>query len=85
LHATHHLDYPDAARIIDHGGQWIARINALKKRDLLPNQVLFAVKGPENSSSHSKAKDEIVNELEEAGVIVTPYAQPQAIIDFARN
>jgi hypothetical protein len=79
------LDYAEASKIIDHGGQWIVRINALKKRDLLPEQVLFTVKGPEDFTARGKARREVVDELEEAGVIVAPFAEAQAVIDFARR
>jgi hypothetical protein len=79
------LGYPEAARVIDHGGQWIVRINALKKRDLLPRNVLFAVSGPDDSTSCGKAKREVVGELEDAGVIVVPYGQVEPIINFARQ
>lgn len=79
------LGYPDAARIIDHGGQWIVRINALKKRDLLPKKVLFAVSGPDDATPCGKARREVVGELEDTGVIVTPYDLPQTVIEFARR
>ncbi|MFO1405602.1 MAG: DUF3037 domain-containing protein [Azonexus sp.] len=79
------LDYPEAARIIDHGGQWIVRINALKKRDLLPSRVLFAVKGPEDATARGRARREVVGELEEAGVIVAAYGNAQPVIEFARG
>ncbi len=77
------LDYADAARIIDHGGQWIVRVNALKKRDLLPAKVLFTVNGPEDSTSRGKARHEVVGELESAGVLVSRYGTAQAVIEFA--
>ncbi|MBI5792993.1 MAG: DUF3037 domain-containing protein [Rhodocyclales bacterium] len=77
------LDYADAARIIDHGGQWIVRVNALKKRDLLPARVLFAVNGPEDTTPRGKARREVVGELEAAGVMVSRYGFAQAVIDFA--
>ena len=77
------LDYADAARINDHGGQWIVRVNALKKRDLLPAKVLFAVNGPEDSTSRGKARREVVGELESAGVLVSRYGTAQAVIEFA--
>ena len=79
------LDYPEASKIIDHGGQWVVRINALKKRQLLPAQVLFAVNGPVDATARGKARREVVEELEEAGVIVAPYNQAQAVIDFAKR
>ncbi len=40
------LAHADAAHIIDHGGQWIVRINALKKRGLLPAKVLQRCRHP---------------------------------------
>lgn len=79
------LAYADAARIIDHGGQWIVRVNALKKRALLPSKVLFAVNGSDDSTACGKARREVVGELENVGVIVTTYGQPQTVIDFARR
>lgn len=79
------LGYDDAARIIDHGGQWIVRINALKKRQLLPGKVLFTVNGPDDFTARGKAKREVVNELTDMGVIVVPYGQAQSIIEFARQ
>ncbi len=79
------LGYEDAARIIDHGGQWIVRVNALKKRQLLPGKVLFAVNGPDDFTARGKAKREVVDELTDTGVIVVPYWQAQSIIEFARQ
>ncbi len=79
------LDYAEASKIIDHGGQWVVRINALEKRRLLPKHVLFAVKGPDDSTARGRARREVVDELEDAGVIVAPFGQAQAVIEFARR
>lgn len=79
------LDYAEASKIIDHGGQWVVRVNALKKRHLLPEKVLFAVNGPDDSTARGKARREVVDELEDAGVIVAPFNQTQVVIDFARR
>lgn len=79
------LDHADATRIIDHGGQWIVRVNALRKRNLLPGKVLFTVNGRDDSTARGKAHREIVHELTDAGVTVTPYGDAQAVIEFARN
>jgi len=79
------LVYGEAARIIDHGGQWVVRVNALKKRNLLPAQVLFAIDGPTDATPRGKARKEVVQELEDAGVIVTPYNDRQRVIAFARQ
>jgi hypothetical protein len=79
------LDHSDASRIIDHGGQWVVRVNALKKRDLLPRSVLFAVSGPDDSTARGRAKSEVVGELKESGVLVVPYGQVQPLIAFAQQ
>lgn len=79
------LAYDDATRIIDHGNQWIMRINTLKKRDLLPGKVLFAVNGTADTTTSGKARREVLDELEGTGVIVAPYGQAQPIIEFARH
>jgi hypothetical protein len=79
------LDYLDASKIIDHGGQWVVRIKALKKRHLLPKQVLFAVNGADDSTARGRARREVVDELENSGVIVAPFSQTQVVINFARD
>lgn len=79
------LGYADAARIIDHGGQWVVRIHALRMRELLPGKVLFAVYGPDDFTPRGRAKREVVSELKDAGVMVTPYDQTQSILEFARQ
>jgi hypothetical protein len=79
------LAQPQAKKILDHGGQWLYRINALKKRHLLPPQVLFAVKPPppENTALTS-AFDDIVGELKDAKVQVLLHTQNAEILEFAR-
>lgn len=79
------LGYPDASRIIDHGGQWIVRVNALKKRGLLPAKVLFAVEGPTDATARGRAMREVADALADTGVAITPYRERQRVIEFARS
>jgi len=78
------LGYPDASKIIDHGGQWLVRVNALKKRQLLPARVLFAVEAPVEDTARGRAAREITDALEDTGVRVVPYRERQQVIEFAR-
>ena len=80
------LNYTDAAKIIDHGGQWLYRIDSLRKRGLLPPQVLFAVKGPESNepTPRGRAQSEIVAELKAKNVIVVNHDSVAPILEFAR-
>jgi hypothetical protein len=80
-----YLGHRDSAKIIDHGGQWIVRVNALRKRGLLPDRVLFTVDGVDDDSARGRALHEIVGELRQLDVEVTPMADQQALIEFAAS
>ena len=78
------LDHAQPAKIIDHGGQWRVRIEALKKRDLLPARVLFAINGDRSGeSATARARREVVASLLGLGVEVQPANDRQALIEFA--
>jgi hypothetical protein len=79
------LAYSEASRIIDHGGQWVVRINALRKRRLLPEFVLFAVDGPIDHSIRGEAVQEVEQDLERAGVVIRRYGDRQAVLEFAES
>ena len=80
------LDHAEPARVIDHGGQWRVRVEALQKRDLLPAKVLFAVNGDTaGESALARARREVVDSLIDLGVQVQPAADRQAIIEFAHD
>lgn len=82
-----HLAQDQANKILDHGGTWLYRIQALKRRNLLPERVLFAVSGPEDGGPRGSAYAEIVGNLQDVGVSVLPFSEKEQIIDFvaARN
>lgn len=80
------LSQADPARIIDHGGQWVLRVNQLRKRRLLPPQVLFAVdEAGEGSGARTRAREEVLTELRGLNVQVVGLGQPQGLLDFARG
>ncbi len=71
------------SKILDHGGQWTFRVHELKKRNVLPKRILFAVDGPNRDGARGEAFREVENMLEDAGVTVFPYCEKQKIMDFA--
>ena len=80
------LAQPQASKILDHGGQWLFRVNSLKKRGLLPRKVLFGVgPPPAEGAPQMRAFEEIVGSLKDAGVDVLPYAEKAAIVEFAAD
>lgn len=80
------LAQPQASKILDHGGQWLFRVNSLKKRGQLPKKVLFAVgPPPAGGTPQMRAYDEIVDSLKGTGVDVLPYSEKAAILEFAAD
>lgn len=78
-----HLAQEQPTKIIEHGDQWIMRVRQLRKRALLPDQVLFAVHGPKTNDARERAFENIVDDLRQEHVIVTPYADKEGILSFA--
>lgn len=78
-----HLAQEQPTKIIEHGGQWIIRVRQLRKRALLPDQVLFAVQGPKTNDARERAFEDIVDDLRREHVIVTPFANKEDILSFA--
>lgn len=80
-----HLDHHQASKVIDHGGQWIVRVSALKKRGQLPSAVLFPVHGEHSDSAVGKARADVVAQLEDLGVEVVPFADKSSVLAFANR
>jgi len=79
-----YLGQDDPTRIIDHGGQWALRVARLRRRQRLPQELLFAVQGPEEEgSSRSEAYEEAVEELRQANTAVLPFADKDRLLYFA--
>jgi len=78
-----HLAHEQPTKIIEHGGQWLTRIKQLRKRGQLPEQVLFAVQGPETDDARQRAYEEVFQELQDERVKVTPYGNKEDIRTFA--
>lgn len=78
-----HLAHDQPTRIIEHGGQWVLRINQLRRRRFLPDRVLFAVQGPTADGPKGRAYDEVIEGLRETGVTVLPYVDKEDILAFA--
>jgi hypothetical protein len=78
-----HLAQDQPSKILDHGGQWIFRLNTLKRKNFLPEKVLLAVGGPkEIDGPRRKAYDEIVDTLKDTGVTVLPFLAKEQILEF---
>lgn len=78
-----HLAQEQPTKIIEHGDQWIMRVRQLRKRALLPDQVLFAVQGPKTDDARARAFEDIADDLRREQVTVTPYENKEGILSFA--
>lgn len=77
------LAQDEPSKIIDHGGTWLFRVEQLKKRNKLPEKVLFTIAGPEQNEKRKRACHEIETGLKDIGVNVIPYKNRDEIVDFA--
>lgn len=80
------LAHDQPSKIIDHGGSWVVALDALKRRDQLPEHVLFTVDVPEVRAGHKRmdACNEMVERLEETGVTVVQYKERKRVVEFAQ-
>jgi Protein of unknown function (DUF3037) len=75
------LGQDDPTRILDHGNKWLFTINRLKK--LLPDDIVFAVEGPNGQSSRQKAFQEAVDLFRNSGIHVVDATKERELIAAA--
>lgn len=78
-----HLAQGDTTKILTHGGQWVDKIRRLRKRDALPDDVLFPVTAPQANTRAYDAFTEIRDDLIGAQVQVVPANDEDTILQFA--
>lgn len=80
------FQHPTPIALIDHGVQWVDRIDRFIKEELLlPNNILFALESPTGNSFKLKnAYIDIRNKLEDTGARVTEYSNTKKIVEFAK-
>jgi hypothetical protein len=72
------LGQDDPTRILDHSNKWLFTINRLKK--LLPDDIVFAVEGPNGQSSRQQAFQEAVHLFGNSGIHVVDATKEQELI-----
>ncbi|CUI04102.1 DUF3037 domain-containing protein [Massilia antarctica] len=73
------------SKILDHGGQWLFRIQTLQRKRLLPTRVLFAVEGPDGQGPRQQAYADIVGNLRDSGATVHSYSEKEQIMRFVQD
>jgi len=80
------LNQDDSAKIIEHGGQWAARVRNLSRRKLLPEHVLFAFDGDDSEETlKGQARRDVLSDLRDLGAEVASVRDAQRVADFARD
>ncbi len=80
------LNQDEPMGIYDHGGAWLQRVQRLRKRNLLPHDVLFAVRGPAQSDlKRYTAFQEVCSELRGEDVLMVDEAAQERIVEFAAS
>lgn len=79
-----YLAQTDTTKIITHGGQWVDKIRRLRKRQVLPDNVMFPVTAPVLDTRAYRAFEEIRDDLAAERVEVVTANSDQKILDFAR-
>ena len=78
-----YLAQDDPTRLLTHGGQWVDKVNRLRKRNALPEHVLFPLASPGVHTKAFAAFEEIRGELVDAGVEVVSAKDDHRIVEFA--
>ena len=78
-----YLGQDDTTRVLNHGGLWVDKIKRLRKRNVLPENVLFPIAAARVESKAYMAFEEIRQELVEVGVEVTQANNEKTILAFA--
>ena len=78
------LNQAEPVGIFDHGDAWLQKVRRLRKRNLLPEKVLFAVAAPPVSDTKRYAAfTEICGELGATGIQTVDEAEQDRIATFA--
>lgn len=82
-----HLAQDHASKIIDHGAQWLFRVEELRRRHLMPENVMFTVAGPEafSDTKRNAAFEEAIGRLENAEINVANFKDRERVVNFALN
>lgn len=77
------LAHADTTRLLTHGGQWVDRVRRLRKRNALPDDVLFPITAPAQATRQFNAFEEIKTELADLQVQIASASDEAQILQFA--
>ncbi len=78
-----YLAQEDSTKVLNHGGLWVDKVRRLRRRNALPEKVLFPLAAPKYESKAFRAYEEIRQDLIDAGVEVALATDERSILAFA--
>lgn len=78
------LGQREPSQIVEHGNKWQFRINELKRRHQLPENVLLTVEGPDDQGRRDEAYAHAVRLLKDTDAMVLPIADTMAVLEFVQ-
>ncbi len=80
------LSHDKPVDIYDHGGRWVDKLRRLRRRNLLPHDVLFALASPPHDGGKRHAAfNEIRSELTELEIVTVDETEQGRIAEFAQG
>lgn len=81
------LSQAEPTKILDHGLAWVYRLKTLRRKNLLPDEVLVAVGDPQPNSTDKQmaAREDVLGEFAELNVLVRPLQDTAAVKAFAER
>ena len=78
------LTQSESAAVLDHGGQWIQRIRNLRRRHLMPSDLLLAFDGDDQEDTPlGQARRDVIAEVRELNAQAVRLNDKSAVIEFA--
>lgn len=77
-----YLAQGDSTKLLTHGGQWVDKVRRLRKRNALPDKVLFPVTAPAFNTKPYAAFEEIRDDLNAVQVEVVAANDENLILQF---
>jgi hypothetical protein len=80
-----YLAQADSTKVLTHGGLWVDKVRRLRRRNALPDDVLFPVTVPTQNARQFEAFAEIRDDLQRENVQVVAANDEAAILRFIRH
>jgi hypothetical protein len=79
-----HLTHEKPSQVFDHGMSWLNKVDELRERGVIKNEVLFTVDEPQPDSKVHSIYETLIERFEKHDINVALYEDRDKIIEFAQ-